>query len=141
MKIFGPLNIQKATKIYYDAATQSAKVIYDGQLMTPGVDYTLIVTNQGARDELVFSGCGLFGGSLKLLYNPKSDTLFRTGDFDGNLVVDTDDVVALLLHISMPDMFKLPEGVSADFTSDGAVTTDDAVKLLLHISMPDMFPL
>ena len=63
------------------------------------------------------------------------------GDIDGNETVNTEDVVALLLHISMPDMFELPEGVSADFTGDALVTTDDAVKLLLHISMPDMFPL
>jgi len=63
------------------------------------------------------------------------------GDVDGNDKVSSDDVVALLLYISMPDMFPLPVGVSADFTGDSVVTTDDAVKLLLHISMPDMFPL
>lgn len=63
------------------------------------------------------------------------------GDIDGNETVNTDDVVALLLYISMPDTFPLPEGVSADFDSNDSVTTDDAVKLLLHISMPDQFPL
>ena len=63
------------------------------------------------------------------------------GDIDCNKTVTTDDVVALLLYISMPDMFPLGEGVNADFTGDGAVTTEDAVQLLLHISMPDVFPL
>ena len=63
------------------------------------------------------------------------------GDIDCNKAVTTDDVVALLLYISMPDMFPLGEGVNADFTGDGLVTTDDAVQLLLHISMPDVFPL
>jgi len=63
------------------------------------------------------------------------------GDLDDTEGVTTDDVVALLLYISMPDMFKLPEGANADFTGDAFVSTDDAVTLLLHISMPDMFPL
>jgi len=63
------------------------------------------------------------------------------GDLDGDGRVSSDDVVSLLLHISMPDMFQLPAGANADFTGDTAITTDDAVKLLLHISMPDMFPL
>ena len=63
------------------------------------------------------------------------------GDLDDIEGVTTEDVVTLLLYISMPDMFELPEGVSADFTGDGVVSTDDAVTLLLHISMPDMFPL
>ena len=63
------------------------------------------------------------------------------GDLDGNQQVSADDVVALLLYLSMSDVFPLPEGAEADFTGDGAVTTDDAVALLLYISMPDQFPL
>ncbi|MBO5867690.1 MAG: leucine-rich repeat protein [Oscillospiraceae bacterium] len=63
------------------------------------------------------------------------------GDLNADYLVDTDDVIALLLYISMPDIFELPEGVNADFTGDGQVTTDDAITLLLHASMPDMFPL
>lgn len=63
------------------------------------------------------------------------------GDLDGNGDVNTDDVIALLLYISMPDIFPLEEGVPADFTGDAAVNTDDAVILLLHISMPEIFPL
>jgi len=58
---------------------------------------------------------------------------------DGNTTISTDDVVALLLFISMPDMF--PVDAECDFDGNGQITTDDAVKLLLHISMPDMFPL
>jgi len=67
----------------------------------------------------------------------------RVGELPGDLnedgFVTTEDVVALLLNISMPDMFPLDK--PADFTGDGEATTEDAVKLLLHISMPDMFPL
>ena len=61
------------------------------------------------------------------------------GDIDGNRQVNSDDVVQLLLHISMPDLF--PITVNADYTGDGKVTSDDVVQLLLHISMPDLFPL
>ena len=61
------------------------------------------------------------------------------GDLDDIEGVDTNDVVALLLYLTMPDIF--PMDANADFTGDGAVTTDDAVILLLHISMPDVFPL
>jgi len=61
------------------------------------------------------------------------------GDVNGDGAVTTDDVVDLLLFITMPDMYPL-EG-HLDFVSDGAINTDDAVQLLLHISMPDRFPL
>jgi len=61
------------------------------------------------------------------------------GDLDGNGQVSADDVVALLLYISMPDMFTIQS--DGDLNKDGKINTDDAVKLLLHISMPDMFPL
>ena len=61
------------------------------------------------------------------------------GDVDGNGTTSTDDVIQLLLHVSMPDLFPLD--INADYTSDGTVTTDDVVQLLLHVSMPDMFPL
>lgn len=62
-----------------------------------------------------------------------------SGDLNDDGFLNTEDVVVLLLNISMPDMFPLE--ADADFTGDGVVTTEDAVKLLLHISMPDMFPL
>ena len=61
------------------------------------------------------------------------------GDIDGNLLVNRDDVVQLLLHVSMPSAF--PIAVPVDFTGDGAVTRDDVVQLLLHVSMPEAFPL
>lgn len=61
------------------------------------------------------------------------------GDIDGNFAVNRDDVVQLLLHVSMPEQF--PIAVPADFTGDGAITRDDVVQLLLHVSMPESFPL
>lgn len=61
------------------------------------------------------------------------------GDIDGNEAVTSDDVVQLLLHISLPGMF--PIDADADFTGDGAVTSDDVIQLLLHLSLPELFPL
>lgn len=63
----------------------------------------------------------------------------KPGDIDGNGEVNRDDVVQLLLHISMPAAF--PISVPADFNGDGQVTRDDVIQLLLHVSMPDAFPL
>ena len=61
------------------------------------------------------------------------------GDIDGSGEVNRDDVVTLLLHVSMPDAFPLT--IPADYNGDGLVTRDDVIQLLLHVSMPDAFPL
>ncbi|MBO5868934.1 MAG: hypothetical protein J6Q54_08505 [Oscillospiraceae bacterium] len=61
------------------------------------------------------------------------------GDLNGDSFLNTDDVVALLLYLTMPDMYPLQ--AEAEFTKDGVVNVDDAVQLLLHITMPDLFPL
>lgn len=66
-------------------------------------------------------------------------TLYIPGDIDGNMIVNRDDVIQLLLHISMPEAF--PIKAPADFNGDSVVNRDDVVQLLLHISMPDAFPL
>ena len=61
------------------------------------------------------------------------------GDIDGNRILDTDDVIQLLLHISLPDLFPLE--LDVEFSGDGELTSDDVVQLLLHISLPELFPL
>ncbi len=66
-------------------------------------------------------------------------TLWIPGDVDGNMLVNREDVVQLLLHVSMPAAF--PIAVPADYTGDGNVSREDVVQLLLHVSMPDAFPL
>jgi len=65
--------------------------------------------------------------------------LVPPGDIDCNMLVNRDDVVQLLLHVSMPEAFPLQ--VPADFTGDEIVNRDDVVQLLLHVSMPEAFPL
>ena len=70
---------------------------------------------------------------------PEGDLL--RGDVDCNGKIDTDDVVALLLYLTMTDMFQLKPGVDVDLDKNGIASTDDAIALLLHISLPDLFPI
>ena len=86
---------------------------------------------EGSRN-FVCSGCG----------DTKTDVVYRLtdGDLNKDTKVDTEDVVTLLLYLSMPDMFPIDQ-VNVDFNDDGFSGTDDAVQMLLYMSMPDMFPL
>ena len=61
------------------------------------------------------------------------------GDMDGNRLVDRDDVMQLLWHITFPDMYPLD--VPADFTADGKLDRDDVMQLLWHITFPELYPL
>jgi len=61
------------------------------------------------------------------------------GDIDGNEQVTRDDVIRLLLHVTMPNRFPLD--AEADFNGDTQVTRDDVIRLLLHVTMPNRFPL
>jgi len=107
--------------------------------VAPGT-YTLKVSKAGhnTQEYVLTVGTGSIIQNVTLTQVSSGNI---AGDIDCNGLVNTDDVVALLLYISMPDMFPLGSGVVADFTKDAVVNTDDAVTLLLHISMPDMFPL
>ena len=58
---------------------------------------------------------------------------------DGNQKVTRDDVIRLLLHVTMPGQF--PIDADADFNGDGKVNRDDVIRLLLHVTMPNQFPL
>lgn len=192
----------------YSSETGTARVIYDGRILTAGTDYTLSVEQTDAGTVVSATGRGLFTGELQKTFSgpdsladPHSHTfddycdntcnscdytrdrehrfsedwskdtlghwhaclgcgkqadyaahtkisdtacsvcgtLFPKGDVNMDMAVNRDDVIALLLHVSMPGDFPL--SVSADYTGDGKVTRDDVIKLLLHISMPDDFPL
>ncbi|MBR0445969.1 MAG: endonuclease [Oscillospiraceae bacterium] len=79
------------------------------------------------------------GGISYYTTNPEGGVSYLPGDIDGNGQVNRDDVIALLLHVSMPDAFAI--SVPADFNGDGLVTRDDVIQLLLHVSMPENFPL
>ena len=61
------------------------------------------------------------------------------GDMDGDFAVTRNDVICLLLHVTMPGRF--PIDAEADFNGDGQVTREDVIRLLLHVTMPGRFPL
>lgn len=61
------------------------------------------------------------------------------GDVDADGEVTRNDVICLLLHVTMPGRFPLD--AEADFNGDGQVTRDDVIRLLLHVTMPGRFPL
>lgn len=128
-------SINNAHVVGYDSTTRKATIFLDGQQLIQGRDFTVYQSRKGTMVIVEITGCNLYFGSLS--YNFVLEQI--PGDIDGNEEVDSDDVVQLLLHISMPDLF--PIEADADFTGDGKVTSDDVVQLLLHISMPDMFPL
>jgi len=134
------LNVRNGSTLYYDASTKTVQLIYGNELLTQGKDYTVTKLTSGDVVKVTIQGCGLFSGTFSRKFDAKTGEPYGTpGDIDGNEEVNSDDVVQLLLHISLPDMF--PIDADADFNGDSKVTSDDVVQLLLHISLPDMFPL
>ena len=89
--------------------------------------------SEGEKISYTCQNCGL----THIRY---TGVVYQPGDMDVNGFVNTDDVVALLLHISMPDTFPM-EQAAADLDGSGYVDVEDAVLLLLHISMPDVYPI
>ena len=89
--------------------------------------------SEGEKISYTCQNCGL----THIRY---TGVVYQPGDMDVNGLVNTDDVVALLLHISMPDTFPM-EQAAADLDGSGQVNVEDAVLLLLHISMPDVYPI
>ena len=61
------------------------------------------------------------------------------GDFTGDLLVDNNDVIALLKHSLAPNRFPISE--NADLNADGRVDNEDVILLLKHSLVPDRFPL
>ena len=60
-------------------------------------------------------------------------------DQDGSGVVDSDDAVYLLYHLSFPEAYPLRG--NADFDRSGAVDLKDAFYLLYHINFPEFYPI
>ena len=65
--------------------------------------------------------------------------LLMPGDFTGDGVVTSEDVILLLWHTMFPAGY--PVVGNADFTGDGAVTSEDVILLLWHTMFPDTYPL
>ena len=61
------------------------------------------------------------------------------GDMNGDESVNDDDVILLLWHTLLPDMYPI-EG-EADFNYDGNVNDEDVIYLLWHTLIPELYPL
>ena len=104
-----------------------------GQMTTEG-----FTTEGFASDTLGTKTITVTYGGKTVTYDIQVMT-YIPGDIDLNRLVDRDDVMQLLWHISFPEQF--PITVPADFKEDGAVNRDDVMQLLWHVAFPDKFPL
>ena len=90
-----------------------------------------------------FSSDTLGTKTVTVTYGDKTATYdvqimaYIPGDVNEDRLVDRDDVMQLLWHISFPE--KFPISVNADFKEDGAVNRDDVMQLLWHVAFPDKF--
>ena len=119
-----------------DTAGLSLEVTYsDGtiQWLRKGFDITGFDSETVGTKSVVLSYAG-----LSVSYDVQVLS-YIPGDISGNRAVNRDDVIQLLLHVSMPEEFSI--SVPADFTGDGKVNREDVIQLLLHVSMPGAFPL
>lgn len=112
------------------------KLLYSdgsGQLITEG-----FTTEGFASDTLGTKTVTVTYGDKTVSYDVQVMS-YIPGDIDLNRLVDRDDVMQLLWHISFPEQF--PITVPADFKEDGTVNRDDVMQLLWHVAFPDKFPL
>ena len=63
----------------------------------------------------------------------------QKGDVNADGYVNDEDVILLLWHTLLPDMY--PIDCDADFTDDGFVNDEDVILLLWHTLLPDLYPL
>jgi len=89
---------------------------------------TMVITGKGAY----YTGCLECTFLIEGRYQ-------QPGDLNGDESVNDDDVILLLWHTLLPDMY--PIAGEADFNADGSVNDEDVIYLLWHTLLPDMYPL
>ena len=102
-----------------------------GQLVTDG-----FTTSDFASDMLGTKTVTVTYGDKTVTYDVQIMT-YIPGDVNEDRIVNRDDVMQLLWHISFPE--KFPVNVNADFKEDGKVNRDDVMQLLWHVAFPDKF--
>ncbi len=61
------------------------------------------------------------------------------GDLNSDGVVDTSDVIYLLMHTYFPATYPVTQ--NCDFNGSGKINTDDVIYLLMHTYFPAQYPL
>ena len=70
---------------------------------------------------------------------PLEKLTFTPGDLNGDGNVNDEDVILLLWHTLLSDMYPI-QG-DADFNADGNVNDEDVIYLLWHTLLPEYYPL
>ena len=112
------------------------KLLYSdgsGHLVTDG-----FTTEGFSSDRLGTKTITVTYGGLTVIFDVQIMT-YIPGDINLDRLVDRDDVMELLWHISFPD--KFPITVPADFKDDDEINRDDVMQLLWHVAFPDKFSL
>ena len=139
------ITMDRASYVDFSGETVDTVVLNSVQLNAAGKEHThnpLRATSCADVQRCTFCH-GILPAPSHLYVNGTctvcGDTIRIPGDLDSNNLVNRDDVIKLLLHVTMPGRFPI-EG-KADFTGDDKVNRDDVIKLLLHVTMPGRFPL
>ena len=130
-------NIVKIGDLYYNV-----DATWDATLSQAGQPYGYFLKCQAAFADHVREAeydTEAFHAAYPMAAQNFSEDDYIPGDVDNNGVVDLDDVIALLLYVSMPEVFPITG--NADFNASGTIDVDDVLELLLYVSMPDQFPL
>ena len=88
---------------------------------------------------MVISGKGAYyTGSLEYAFLIEQQYQL-SGDLNGDDSINDDDVILLLWHTLLPDLY--PISAEADFNTDGNINDEDVIYLLWHTLLPDLYPL
>jgi len=115
-------------------------VVYEGKTLTEGIDYVLLGKTdytEAGEYTCTIRGIRNYTGVVECQYTVVEDGIL--GDLNGDESVNDDDVILLLWHTLLPDMYPI-QG-EADFNSDNSVNDEDVIYLLWHTLLPDLYPL
>ena len=129
--------------VQLDGKYYNLDATWDAPRAQYGVEYDYFLRTQAdfedhSRDEEFLSAEFMAAYPMaEANYTPSTQAV--VGDLDGDRAVTRNDVIRLLLYVTLPDRF--PVSGEVDFNGDGQVTRDDVIRLLLHVTLPGRFPL